>query len=831
MTWLWRALLFAFRRDFRRRHGAEVIAAIELERRESRDSGRVGAVRHAARVAADLVASAARQRRAQIADAAHHSAAARRARRAVAHPRSGIMDTFVQDVRYACRQIVRRPAFAAVAIASLALGIGGNTAVFGIVDGFVLHPFAFPAGDRLMIVAPVFPKLSSDGRFIEVLSPLEYEDFRRARSFAATAAFDLGNRNISGGDAPDRVLTAFMLDDACPVLGVQALLGRGFTPEDLRPGAAPTAVISHRLWASRFHGDASLVGRTIRVNGVGTTLVGVMPPGALLVGTDLWIPWGARPDQAPRNMRNFSAIARLADGATARSAEAELAAIAARVAADHAAQFPEYAGWHLAVAPLATGVLQSVRPAGFLVLGAVALVLVIACANLASLMLARATGRQQEFAVRTALGAGRLRLARQLGTEVLVLAAVGATAGLALAAASIRASNALLPADIASFGFVARMNLRVAIWCAASTLVATALVGIFTVWQTGRSDPNDSLKGDGRTVTGGRGVRRARQALMVAEIALAVMLAFGAGLLVRSFVNLQRVDTGVDGRSVITMRLTLPREKYTTTDAQTAFFRELVQRVEALPVVGRSGLASQFPPQEFFRTRVLVDGAPPSTGATLPTAYATVASPGYFDALGIALRAGRRFDDRDRAGGPRVVIVNDAFVARHLNGAAAIPQPRAVPARRQPGAIRAGRDRRRRRQHGERRRRRGGRAGRCSCRWSSGPGARISCSSSRGSPVIRLRPRPQSGGPSRRFMPISPCTRSRRSIARRSRPVSCRSGSRRCCSGFLRRRGPHARGLGIYGITLYTGPIADDEIGVRIAISRRPSALVRDGAA
>ena len=179
----------------------------------------------------------------------------------------------------------RRPGFAAVAIVSLALGIGGNTAVFGIVDSFVLHPFAFPDADRLLIVGPSFPKLSSETRFIEVLSPLEYEDFRNARSFARTAAFDMGNRNISGGDVPDRVFTAFLIDDPFPVIGLRPMLGRGFTAEELQPKGPPAAIISHRLWVSRFHSDRALVGKTIRVNGNAATLVGVMPPELLLLGT------------------------------------------------------------------------------------------------------------------------------------------------------------------------------------------------------------------------------------------------------------------------------------------------------------------------------------------------------------------------------------------------------------------------------------------------------------------------------------------------------------------------------------------------------------------
>ena len=657
MMRLWRLLLLAYRADFRRRHGAEILAAIAAERELPRYRGAAGSVRHACRTFVDIITSAVRQRLAP---------------RRVHAFRSRPMDTVRQDVRYALRQLARRPGFAAVAILSLALGIGGNTAVFGIVDSFVLHPFAFPDASRLLIVGRAFPKLSTGTDFIEVLSPAEYEDIRQARSFARTAAFDLGNRNISGGDVPDRVFTAFLIDDPFPVVGLPPVLGRGFTADELRPNGPPAAIISHRLWVSRFHADPALVGKTIRVNGNAATLVGVMPPALLLVGTDLWIPWGATAARVPRNMRNFSVIARLAPGASVASADAELAAIASRVAGDHAAQFPEYAGWRLVPRPFANGVLQDARPAGLLVLGAVALVLFIACANLASLMLARASGRQRELAVRVALGAGRGRLAQQLVTEIAVLAAAGGAAGLALAGIAIRASNALVPAQFTTFGLGASVNARVAGWCLLSTMAAVVLVGILPALQSGRTEPNESLKQDARSMAGGRGARRARHGLIVAEVALAVMLALGAGLLLRSFANLQRVDSGLDAGGVITMRLTLPQEKYRGGEAITAFFEELARRVDVLPGIRRAGLASQFPPQAFIRLRVMVDGAPPAGGETLPTAFATIASHGYFEAIGMRLRAGRLFDDRDRAGAPPVAIVNEAFVARHLGGRAPI---------------------------------------------------------------------------------------------------------------------------------------------------------------
>jgi putative ABC transport system permease protein len=280
--------------------------------------------------------------------------------------------------------------------------------------------------------------------------------------------------------------------------------------------------------------------------------------------------------------------------------------------------------------------------------------------------------------VRVALGAGRRRLAQQLLTEVAVLAAVGGAAGLGLAAAAIRASNALLPPQLTLFGLTAALNIRIAGWCLLSTTAAILLVGMLPVFQTRRTNPNESLKDDTRASTASAGARRARHGLIVAEIALAMMLALGAGVLLRSFLKLQHVDTGVNAASVITMRLTLPQEKYRGGDAINTFFEEFARRVEALPGIARVGIGSQFPPQSFFRIRVTVDGATGAADATLPTTQITIASRGYFDALGIARRAGRTFDQRDRPGTPHTVVVNDAFVAKYLD---ARPAAEAIGAR------------------------------------------------------------------------------------------------------------------------------------------------------
>ena len=275
------------------------------------------------------------------------------------------MDTLLQDAAYALRQCARRPGFTVVAIASLALGIGGATLIYGLVDGLILSPFPYPDSDRLVTIGAAFPKVASETTYVEAISPAEYADLRGATAFSSTAAFDLGNRNLVGGDTPERVFTALVLDDPFPVLGLKPILGRGFTRDELGPAAGMrgnrvttgaavginVAIISHRLWQTRFGADPNILNRTVRIGGNSASIVGVMPPGLLLIGTDLWIPWGGDPAQVPRSARQFTAIARLAAGVTLREANSELAVRAAQVAAANRAAFKEYDDWRVTATP------------------------------------------------------------------------------------------------------------------------------------------------------------------------------------------------------------------------------------------------------------------------------------------------------------------------------------------------------------------------------------------------------------------------------------------------------------------------------------------------
>jgi putative ABC transport system permease protein len=658
---IYRVLLALYPREFRRRYRQELIDVFTQEAMAGRHAGIRGTARFWTLILRDIFTTALRLRIRQIRGTPYQPAQEKRTE----------MDTVLQDLRYACRQCLRRPAFTAIAVLSLALAIGGNTLIYGVLDGFVFHPFPYPEPDRLVSVGVTFPKLSSETTYVEALSPAEYEDIRSSRSFTSIAAFDLGNRNISGGDVPERVFTAMLVDDLFPVIGMKPAVGRGFTSEELAPNGPPVAIISDRLWQGRFGRDPQILSRPIRIGGQAATIVGVMPPGLTVIGTDLWIPWGVPSSAVPRNVRQLTLVGRLANGVSLTTANAELASIAGRVEQAEKGKFAEYESWRLTATPWAAALLQDLRVAAFIILAAVGFVLLIACANLANLFLARATTRQRELAIRIALGAGRWRVARHLLTESLLIAFAGSAAGLAVASVALKGSQAIIPQQFRFLDLNAAINPRVLWWNLALALASGLLVGVIPALQAVRADPHDALKSDGRSGAGPRG-QRLRQSLVVAEIALSVLLLLGAGLLIRSFLNIQHVDPGFDQKGVLTMRLTLPREKYPDA-AVNVFFERLVERLSAVSGVTSVAAASQFPPLGSFGTQFRLERGNVE-GSTLPTASITVATPAYFDTLRVGLHGGRRFNTSDRLETPRVAIVNRAFAARYLPGVDPIGQ-------------------------------------------------------------------------------------------------------------------------------------------------------------
>ncbi len=658
-------------RRFRQAYGREVLHFVASQRAEPEYRGRLGAVRLAWDTVRDVGSTAARLR-------AEQREIHRRIRQAgpQIQPFPGRtrrqVEALLHDLRQACRLFVQRPGFAWSAVMTLALGIGGASLVGGLIDGLVLKPFGYPDADRLVSVGVTFPRVSDRQRFVEAISPLEAEDIRSLRSLHRVVAFDLGNRNISGGDVPDRVFTAMVLGDPFPTMGMAPIIGRGFSREELGPGGPRAAVISHRVWHSRFGGDPAILGRAITVNGEPTPVVGVMPPELLLIGTDLWLPLAASPSNWPRTARQFTVLARLAPDATRAEANAELSTLAARTIADHSAEFREYEGWRLAVSPWAEVLTRELRPAAQLLAVAMAFLLLFVCANVSSLQVARLSTRQRELAVRMALGASRWRITRELVTESLVLTLTGGALGLAVAAVGLRGATALLPDHVTMLGISPAFSGRVLVVGVVLSLLTALAIAVVPSAMIGRISSGDSLKADGRGATQGRRSYRVRQSLVVVEIAVALVLLVGAGLMAHTLGQLQRLDPGVNTANVLTMRLTLPAEKYKDA-AITRFFADLVSRLNATPGITGAAVASQFPPSVFSAARFRIVGRQSSPDSQ-PNADATIVSPNALDVLGIPLRAGRRLSETDRSGAPLVVVVNESFAKRYFPDASALGQ-------------------------------------------------------------------------------------------------------------------------------------------------------------
>ena len=670
-----RALIRLYPREFRQRYEREILQLVRagwMERARSATNRAILAFWLS--VVVDLGASVIRERARSFREWQRDRHRRRRARAHGSpeeHSTHGEgMGTLAQDVRYAWRTVRKSPGFALVIIVSLALGIGANTLIYSVVDGILLRPFPYPDADRIVSFAPTYPAMSGERRFIEAISPPEYTDIvRDVKSVEKVFAFDLGNRNISGGDQPERVFTGFIWGDPMASIGVRPFLGRSFRPEETTQGGEPIAVISHRVWQSRFGGDSTIIGRTIHVNGQATEVIGVMPPGFLLIGTDLWLPMATDPSRIPRQARQWTLLGRLRDGATMAEANAEVRTLAGRIEREYGSERKEYAGWRLEVDTWTNAVVGDFRAAGQILLGAVTLVLLIACANIASLLLARATARQRELAVRRALGAGRWRISRQLLTESILLAVGGGALGLGLAYALIGPMTSLFPEMLTSAGVTATLNGRVLLYTLAIAIASGLLFGIAPALQGVRGGSREWLTGEGTAgrMTTSLGGRRLRSAFVVAEIALSLVLLVGAGVLLRSFARLQSVDAGFDTRNVLTMRISLPREQYRGVDVAT-FFDEVSRRLAATPGVRAAGAATQFPPGNAFTTQMTVDGEAPPAGDQRPAVDITNVAGDFFGSLGYSLKSGRLLTTTDNATAPLVAVVNES-AARKLLGA------------------------------------------------------------------------------------------------------------------------------------------------------------------
>jgi putative ABC transport system permease protein len=573
------------------------------------------------------------------------------------------LEEFAGDVGYGLRMMRRAPAFSAVVVLTLALGIGANTAIFSVVNAVLLKPLPFKDPERVVMVWLKGAEAAGGDRV--PLSLADFLDWRaQTHSFERVAFFHSDNFNYAGGDTPEEVNGAVTSADFFNVFGARAELGRTFLPEEEKPGAPRVVVVSHGFWQRRLGADPRAVGREITLDSQPYTVVGVMPARFDFPREDVEL-WAAYQIQPParRGPNWLRGVARLRQGVTIQQARAELNALPDSARSNQPPQ-----GERFTVLPVNDYLVGDVRAALLILLGAVALVLLVAAANVANLMLARSASREKEVAVRLALGASRARIIRQLLTESLLLASVGGGLGLLLAFWGVELLLALNPGQIHRLQ-QATLDARVLAWTAAVSLLTGLVFGLAPALQASKAGLNETLKEGGRGSTEGAGRRRLRGALVVAEMALALMLLVGAGLLVRSFVSLRRVDPGVNPSHVVTMQVPLPRTKYSENEQRLGLYEQLLARVEGVPGVESAALASSLPPDmQTLWNNFSVEGRPPRSDSEQPVGDYILVSPEYFRTMGVPVIRGRAFTDADREGAPLVCVVNQTLAREFFPG-------------------------------------------------------------------------------------------------------------------------------------------------------------------
>lgn len=589
-----------------------------------------------------------------------------------------MLESVLQDLRFSLRGIARSPAFSAVAVLTLALGIGANSAVFSVVNSVLLRPLPYDEPDRLTLIWTNFGR-DLPQNWVSGPEFMEIQDLNR--SFDEVAVVVPRTSSITGVGEPEQVGTAGASGNFFDLFKVDAALGRTFTAEDDRAAAQPTALLGHGYWQRRFGGDPAVVGRTLNVDGATFTIVGVLPAGFEIMhpdaqfpaAVDIWFPimpvaraiFGAEDYSGlPRSAHFLRAFGRLSSGASLEQARADLDGVALRMR-ELSPDYYNFEGWGLSVYSLHGDLVEGVKPALLVLLGAVAFVLLIACVNVANLMLARAAGREREIALRAALGAGRGRLVRQLLTESVTLALLGGLAGFATAFLLVKSLSAVLPADLPRAG-----SIGVDPGILAFTLVVAAAAGILfglaPALGAGKQNLVDSLKEGGRGATIGRQGWRLRSGLVIAEMALALVLLVGAGLMLRSFARLLDSDPGYNPDGVLTLAVPLPAAVSGDDERVVAFFDRLLERVETLPGVSAAGAISQLPLSGTYSsgtTRVDRSEALPEDQWAVEADRRSV-SPDYFRAMGIQVVRGRAFTPADRGDAPLVAIVDERFAQR-----------------------------------------------------------------------------------------------------------------------------------------------------------------------
>src|SRR5262245_35725719 len=588
-------------------------------------------------------------------------------------PLGGNMQTLLQDLRYGARMLFKNPGFTLIAVATLSLGIGANTAIFSVLYGVLLKPLPYPDPNPIVRVWQAVPASGwaqlgfSEGQLMRLRAGNQ--------SFQQLGGYAIRSANLTDQNESQRIAIAWMTAGVFESLGVQPALGRAFRKEDEAPGSQRVAVLSYEIWRRQYGGGGNILGRTIRVNANPITVVGVMPPDFRLPevhsipqGAQLWL--SAPIDPANPNWGSYylQPVARLRPGVRPEQALAEVSAVFAQLRQDHPQGAINDPGYNIRVLPLHDDLVGAVKKALWVLVGAVGLVLLIACANVSSLLLARAAGRRKEIAVRSALGAGRGRLVRQLLTESALIALLGGAVGVTLAAWGVELIAKTNLINVPRLSQIS-LNVTALLFTLGLSLAAAMLFGLAPAAQVSRLDLNRALREEGRGLAPGAGGARVQRALVVSEVALAVVLVIAAGLLLRSFDRLLRIDPGFNVKNLLTVNINLPASRYQDNPRVTAFYDQLLERVRALPGVVSAAATSGAPLTGAYGDTIFqIEGRPDNNGVVDQSIspdrnayghfYFWNVTPDYFKTMGIALRQGRALRPSDDANAPPVVVIN-----------------------------------------------------------------------------------------------------------------------------------------------------------------------------
>lgn len=584
------------------------------------------------------------------------------------------MESLWQDLRFGVRMLMKQPGLALIAVLTLALGIGANTTIFSAIESVILHPFSFPNQERLVVV---HERLLGNGVERSLVTPGALHDWRaQSRSFEQLVSTIFDDFTLTGGDRPEQLSGYRVSAGFFSALGVTPLLGRTFQPNEDTLGHEQVVVLKHSLWERLFASDPKILGQTIKLDSQTYTVIGVMPKEFNFphYGGEVWIPWLLLPaDAQNRENHLLRVIGLLKPGVSRAQGEAEIRALSQRAGQ----QYPSTnSGVEAYTVGLNEDQTRGTRMYLSFTLGAVMFVLLIACANVANLLLARGAARQKELAVRLAIGASRWRVMRQLLTESLLLAGLGGVLGLGFAGWGVTALANSVPQGFSQF-IPGWERLGINTWALGFTMLVSlatgVLCGLLPAWQATKADFNETLKEGGKGAASGAR-NRWRNALVVAEVALSLVLLIGAGLLIRSFIKILNTDLGFNPDNTMAMKIALPQGRYTQPEQRINLYQDLAQRVAALPSVMAVGLASGVPPGGWSHDLFQIVGRPAVPKAEQPMTGVLVVSPGYFAAVGTPLRAGRMFTVQDDVNASRVVLVNEAFARRFFANQPAIGQ-------------------------------------------------------------------------------------------------------------------------------------------------------------